>query len=111
VDTVYRLIPGVISGESLDEESFSAGLLEYPQFTRPALYGNVRVPEVLTSGNHAQIARWRLKAALEKTLAYRPELLARTDLPEEVARFLRELMDEGGSHEPYAANPGRTDQG
>ncbi|MDQ7797282.1 MAG: tRNA (guanosine(37)-N1)-methyltransferase TrmD, partial [Spirochaetia bacterium] len=74
IDAVYRLVPGVISGESLSEESFSAGLLEYPQYTRPEEYGNMHVPEVLVSGNHAAIARWRLRASLIKTLAYRPEL-------------------------------------
>ena len=128
VDAVYRLIPGVISGESLCEESFGAGpasgprgdshpgrnlgagLLEYPQYTRPAIYDTIKVPEVLTSGNHAQIARWRLRKSLEKTLAYRPELLATADLPEEVRNLLREITTEGGSHEPYTASPGGTDQ-
>lgn len=110
VDSIYRLLPGVISGESLEEESFSKGLLEYPQYTRPAVYDNMKVPEVLLSGNHAQIARWRLKASLEKTLAYRPELLSNENLPEEVGRLLRELIVEGGWHEPGTDYPGRTDQ-
>ncbi|MFZ2780512.1 MAG: tRNA (guanosine(37)-N1)-methyltransferase TrmD [Rectinemataceae bacterium] len=110
VDAVYRLVPGVISGESLEEESFGSGILEYPQYTRPADYDTMKVPAVLTSGNHAQIARWRLKAGLAKTLAYRPELLARTELPDEAKRLLRELMDEGGFHEPGTADTGRTDQ-
>lgn len=110
VDVVYRLCPGVISGESLEEESFSRGLLEYPQYTRPAIYGTMQVPEVLLSGNHAKIARWRLKASIAKTLAYRPELLSRDNLPEEVGELLRELIDEGGWHEPGTVYPGRTDQ-
>lgn len=102
VDAVYRLVPGVISGESLQEESFGgagtspeAGLLEYPQYTRPAEYDSMKVPAVLTSGNHAQIARWRLKARLERTLAYRPELLGQDLLPPEAKKLLRELMDGG----------------
>src|SRR5208337_2774505 len=80
VDAVYRLVPGVISGDSLLEESFSTvkgeaiadgpALLEYPQYTRPANYDSLRVPEVLTSGHHANIARWRLRERLKKTLAY-----------------------------------------
>jgi tRNA (guanine37-N1)-methyltransferase len=121
VDAVYRLVEGVISGESLAEESFGAmgegrdglpwkGLLEYPQYTRPAIYGSMRVPEVLTSGHHANIARWRLKQSVAKTLAYRPELLATAGLPEEVKRLLREIATEGGGHEPGAEDPGQSDQ-
>lgn len=110
VDAVYRLCPGVISGESLEEESFSKGLLEYPQYTRPAMYGTLRVPDVLVSGNHAQIARWRLKASIAKTLAYRPELLSRDNLPKEVDGLLREVIDEGGWHEPGTIHTSRTDQ-
>ncbi|HWP68947.1 MAG TPA: tRNA (guanosine(37)-N1)-methyltransferase TrmD, partial [Rectinemataceae bacterium] len=110
IDAVYRLCPGVISGESLEEESFSKGLLEYPQYTRPAMYGRLRVPDVLTSGNHAQIARWRLKASIAKTLAYRPELLSRDNLPKEVDGLLREVIDEGGWHEPGTIHTSRTDQ-
>lgn len=75
VDAVYRLVEGVISGESLEEESFTDGLLEYPQYTRPELYGNMRVPEVLLSGHHENIRRWRLERRVEKTLRNRPELI------------------------------------
>jgi len=121
VDTVYRLVEGVIKGESLTDESFGIGssvgqktegalpLLEYPQYTRPADYASMRVPEVLISGHHANIARWRLRESIRKTLAYRPELLATAGLPEEVRRLLRELVTEGGMHEPDPENPGRTD--
>lgn len=108
IDAVYRLVPGVISGESLSEESFSAGLLEYPQYTRPEEYGNMHVPEVLMSGNHAAIARWRLRASLIKTLAYRPELLQTIDLTGEIGRLLKEVIDGGGENEPRAANSGGT---
>jgi tRNA (guanine37-N1)-methyltransferase len=114
VDAVFRLIPGVITGESLEEESFGGpegrGLLEYPQYTRPSLYGTMKVPDVLTSGHHANIAGWRLRESIRKTLAYRPELLASAGLPEEVKRLLAEIAIEGGSHEPYPEDPGRADQ-
>ncbi len=76
IDTVYRLIDGVISSESLDEESYSDGLLEYPQYTRPSVYKDMEVPDVLLSGNHEKIRKWRLKKRLEKTLANRPDLIA-----------------------------------
>ena len=68
IDTIYRLVDGVISSESLEEESHSDGLLEYPQYTRPAVYKGMEVPEVLLSGNHENIRKWRLKKRLEKTL-------------------------------------------
>jgi len=77
VDTVVRLLPGVLgSEESLVDDSHVAGLLEYPQYTRPALYRGWSVPEVLLSGNHAQIAKWRRQQALKRTRERRPELLA-----------------------------------
>jgi tRNA (guanine37-N1)-methyltransferase len=76
IDAVYRLIDGVITGESLAEESFTGGLLEYPQWTRPPEYGTLTVPDVLLSGHHAQIRKWRLKKRVEKTLQVRPELVA-----------------------------------
>jgi len=75
IDTTYRLVDGVISAESLEEESFSDGLLEYPQYTRPEIYDMLRVPEVLLSGHHEQIRRWRLKKRVEKTLLVRPDLI------------------------------------
>jgi tRNA (guanine37-N1)-methyltransferase len=70
----------------------------------------MRVPEVLTSGHHANIVRWRLEASLAKTIAYRPELLAAAGLPEEVRRLLRKLVTEGSSHEPDTEDPGRAAQ-
>ena len=75
IDTVYRLIDGVISKESLDEESYSDGLLEYPQYTRPEVYKGMEVPKVLLSGHHEEIRKWRLKKRLAKTLAVRPDLI------------------------------------
>jgi tRNA (guanine37-N1)-methyltransferase len=74
IDAVYRLIDGVISQRSLDEESFSDGLLEYPHYTRPAEYCGMSVPDILLSGHHAQIEQWRLHKRVEKTLKNRPDL-------------------------------------
>ena len=75
VDAVYRLYDGVISRESLEEESFSNGLLEYPQYTRPEVFRGMKVPEVLLSGHHKNIRDWRLMKSLEKTKMNRPDLL------------------------------------
>jgi len=75
IDAVARLLPGVLGDEtSAADESFSRGLLEYPQYTRPAEYRGLRVPEVLLSGNHAAIARWRAEQARKRTLERRPDL-------------------------------------
>lgn len=76
IDTVYRLIDGVISHESLEEESFSDGLLEYPQYTRPQVFRDRPVPDVLISGHHANIRAWRMRQRIKKTLNVRPDLLA-----------------------------------
>jgi tRNA (guanine37-N1)-methyltransferase len=109
-DAVYRLVPGVISGESLEEESFGVAsggvLLEYPQYTRPADYDSMRVPEVLVSGHHAKIVRWRLRESIKKTLAYRPELLTAEGITDEVRKLLREILTQGGEHEPDAEDSG-----
>jgi tRNA (guanine37-N1)-methyltransferase len=76
VDAVTRLLPGVLGADaSLHEESFSSGSLEYPQYTRPAEFRGKRVPEVLLSGNHAEIARWRAEQARKRTAERRPDLL------------------------------------
>lgn len=76
VDSVVRLIPGVLGGEaSAHDESFSHGILEYPQYTRPAEFRGMKVPEVLQNGNHAEIAAWRAEAARAKTADNRPDLL------------------------------------
>jgi tRNA (guanine37-N1)-methyltransferase len=96
VDAVYRLLPGVITGESLEEESFEDGLLEYPQYTRPALYDNIRVPDVLVSGHHANIVKWRFRKRLEKTLLYRPDLLQGKGLEGELRSMIQELTAQGG---------------
>ncbi|MDR2740254.1 MAG: tRNA (guanosine(37)-N1)-methyltransferase TrmD [Treponema sp.] len=77
IDATYRLVDRVITSESLEEESFSGGLLEYPQYTRPEIYGTLQVPEVLLSGHHENIRRWRLRKRVEKTLSLRPDLIRR----------------------------------
>ena len=88
IDAVARLVPGVIQAESTAEESHSAGLLEYPQYTRPPEYRDLPVPEVLLSGNHGRIARWRRQQALWRTRARRPDLLERADLSAEDRKLL-----------------------
>ncbi|GHV87048.1 tRNA (guanine-N(1)-)-methyltransferase [Spirochaetia bacterium] len=77
IDATYRLVDQVITPASLDEESFSNGLLEYPQYTRPEVYDILKVPDVLLSGHHENIRRWRLRKRIEKTLAMRPDLIRR----------------------------------
>jgi len=75
IDATYRLVDNVITQESLDEESFSDGLLEYPQYTRPEIFDTIKVPDVLLSGHHENIRRWRLEKRIEKTLRFRPDLI------------------------------------
>jgi tRNA (guanine37-N1)-methyltransferase len=95
VDAVSRLVPGVVGDEqSVAEESFSRGLLDYPHYTRPADVEGRRVPDVLLSGHHADVRRWRRKAALARTLERRPELLADAALDEEDRRLLEEIKKE-----------------
>ena len=75
IDALCRFVDGVISNDSLQEESFSNNLLEYPQYTRPSVFRGLSVPDVLLSGNHQEIAAWRREQALEKTKKLRPDLL------------------------------------
>ncbi|ACZ41623.1 tRNA (guanine-N1)-methyltransferase [Thermobaculum terrenum ATCC BAA-798] len=77
IDAVARLVPGVIDEESKKEESFTSGLLEYPQYTRPAEFRDMKVPDILLSGNHQAIASWRLEQALKRTQQVRPDLAAK----------------------------------
>jgi tRNA (guanine37-N1)-methyltransferase len=84
VDSIVRLLPGVLgSDKSLEEESFNGGLLEYPQYTRPGRFMKKQVPDVLLSGNHAKISRWRREQALIATARHRPDLLVGADLNKE----------------------------
>ncbi len=88
VDAVARLVPGVIDAESIGEESHSAGLLEYPHYTRPATWEGREVPAVLRAGHHGQVARWRREQQLRRTLARRPDLLAHAELSATDRAFL-----------------------
>jgi len=95
IDAVARLIPGVLGDErSAEEDSFSSGLLEYPHYTRPPVFRDMPVPEVLLSGNHREIWRWRRKEALRRTLERRPELLEKISLSDEDNRLMSELRRE-----------------
>ncbi len=89
-DAVTRLLPGAMDEESGREESHAAGLLEYPQYTRPASYRGLEVPPILLSGNHAAVARWRREQALRRTLERRPELLERAELTDKERALVRE---------------------
>jgi len=92
IDAVSRLVPGALGCDtSAADESFSAGLLEYPQYTRPPEFRGLAVPEVLLSGDHRAIARWRRQEALRRTLERRPDLLERAALSEEDWAFLATL--------------------
>lgn len=95
VDAVARLLPGVLAAGSTEEESHTAGLLEYPHYTRPAEFRGWRAPDVLLSGNHAAIARWRRKESLRRTRARRPDLFARLELTPLDRKLLAELDAEG----------------
>lgn len=98
VDAVARLVPGVLGDEEApDKDSHSAGLLEYPHYTRPAEFRGWSVPEVLLSGHHAEIDRWRRQEALRRTWQRRPELLRHADLTDEDRRFLAELIRDDAS--------------
>lgn len=94
VDAVSRLVPGVVGdAQSVAHESFAGGMLDYPQYTRPAEYEGLRVPDVLLSGHHAAIRRWRQKAALARTLERRPDLLVDAPLDDEERAMLDELLE------------------
>jgi tRNA (guanine37-N1)-methyltransferase len=95
VDAVARLVPGVVGDEaSVAHDTFARGTLDYPQFTRPASFGGLEVPPVLLSGHHADIARWRRREALARTLARRPELLDDAQLDETDRRLLQDLLEQ-----------------
>ncbi len=95
VDAVSRLMPGVLTEGSAEDESHSNNLLEYPQYTRPPEFRGWRVPDMLLSGHHEQIARWRRKEALRKTRQRRPDLFARLDLSsKQDMKLLKELDEE-----------------
>jgi len=92
IDAVSRLVPGVLGGEkSTQEDSFEDGLLEYPQYTRPRVFKNQEVPEILLSGDHEKIRVWRRTESLKRTVERRPDLLKKAKLTEEDKRILAKL--------------------
>ena len=94
IDAVARLIPGVLGHElSAADESFTTGLLEYPQYTRPPVYRGMEVPEVLLSGDHARIAAWRREQSIRKTARVRPDLISRARLADDEKRMADQEMD------------------
>ncbi len=104
IEAVARLLPGVLgNSDSVREESFAAGLLEYPQYTRPEVLDGVRVPAVLVSGDHGRVARWRRGQALLRTMRRRPDLLARLELTDDD----RALLDEAESEAACPPKPRR----
>ena len=93
IDAVARFVPGVVGDDqSVAEDSFSRGLLDFPHYTRPAAVGAERVPDVLLSGNHAEIRRWRKRESIARTLARRPELLETASLDDEERAILEQLQ-------------------
>ena len=95
IDAVVRQLPGALGDEeSAVEESFAHGLLDCPQYTRPEIYAGARVPEVLLSGHHEQIRRWRLKQSLGRTWLRRPDLLAARELNDEERKLLEEFRQQ-----------------
>ncbi len=100
VDAIARLVPGVVGDEqSVEEDSFSRGLLDYPHYTRPAVFRGRKVPDVLLSGHHAEIRRWRLRQSLERTLDRRPELVVERMLDQEELVALRDAQRRRAKHE------------
>ena len=94
IDSVSRYVDGVLSDESTDEESFSNGLLEYPQYTRPEIFDNVKVPDVLISGHHENIRKWRRERSLENTFKKRPEMLENIVLTKNEKDYIETLKKE-----------------
>jgi tRNA (guanine37-N1)-methyltransferase len=98
IDAVVRQLPGALGdGQSTVEESFAAGLLDYPQYTRPEEWSGKGIPEVLMSGHHEFIRRWRLKQSLGRTWQRRPDLLAGRELTAEEKNLLKEFQQDGGN--------------
>ncbi|WP_184035083.1 tRNA (guanosine(37)-N1)-methyltransferase TrmD [Chitinivorax tropicus] len=101
MDAIIRQLPGVLNTDaSAEQDSFVNGLLDCPHYTRPEEYQGMRVPDVLLSGNHAEINRWRLKQALGRTCLRRPEMLANRQLTKEESRLLAQYQKEQDSNKP-----------
>jgi tRNA (guanine37-N1)-methyltransferase len=100
IDAVLRLLPGAIEASSLEEESFARGLLEYPQYTRPADFQGRGVPATLVSGDHGAVRRWRLRESIRRTAERRPDLLDRRAWTAEEELLLAEVRDDADSGKP-----------
>jgi len=112
IEALARLLPGALGDErSSAQDSFAQGLLDWPHYTRPEVFEGRPVPPVLLSGDHAAIRRWRLARAVERTLARRPDMLARTPLAPEVRRVLQELQDGGAPSAPAAGAAAEQNRG
>lgn len=94
IDSVSRLVDGVIKKESYENDSFFSGLLDYPHYTRPAEYEGYQVPEILLSGHHKNIEKWRLRESLKRTLLRRPDLLENYNFTKEEEKLLEEIKRE-----------------
>lgn len=94
VDSVSRYVEGVITKESISEESFSNGLLEYPQYTRPEIFNDRKVPEVLLTGHHENIRKWRRQESIKNTYFKRPKLLENVNLTKEDNKYIEELKNK-----------------
>ena len=95
IDAVSRLVHGVVGSiESTQDDSFTTGLLQFPQYTRPAEFRGHKVPDILVSGHHSEIAKWRRREALRRTLIRRPDLLDYADLTTEDREFIDSISDE-----------------
>ncbi|ACB84955.1 tRNA (guanosine(37)-N1)-methyltransferase TrmD [Natranaerobius thermophilus] len=100
LDSVTRLVPGVLGDESSAKtDSFNNYLLEHPQYTRPAIFRGLEVPEILMSGDHKRIATWKTKESLKRTLSRRPDLLDKKSLTEEEYKLMREILKESPNKE------------
>ena len=97
VDAISRLVPGVLHNDvSAEFESFQDNLLEYPQYSRPEVWHGKQVPEVLLSGHHANIEKWRRRESVIRTAKNRPDLLVRAELTEEEKTLARKILEETG---------------
>lgn len=94
IDAISRMVPGVLAGNSAEIESFHDNLLEYPQYTRPEEFMGRKVPEILLSGHHANIEKWRREKRIERTLEVRPDLLEKANLSKSDLKYLRKLKEE-----------------
>jgi tRNA (guanine37-N1)-methyltransferase len=110
IDVIYRLREGIINRRSLEEESFEKGLLEYPHYTRPEVFNGIKVPEVLLSGHHAHIKKWRIGKQLQKTLQNRPELLRGALKDTEVYELYKKMRQEELNDGSFKNDRGRTEK-